>query len=99
MGKYNKIDQKRRLVYANVEKKKIILKVLFSNFLINNYLRYYILFLFSKFTRNSSKSRLINRCYLTGRSKGVFRYLGLSRMMVKKHGGLRNIFGLRKVSW
>ena len=40
----------------------------------------------SKLPRNSSKSRIRNRCSLTGRPRAVYRKFGLSRIALRKSG-------------
>ena len=52
-----------------------------------------------KLPRNSSKIRIRNRCWKTGRPRGVFRDFGLSRHVLREmaHDGL--IPGLTKSSW
>lgn len=49
--------------------------------------------------RNSSATRLHNRCFVTGRPKGFFRDFGLSRHCVREmaHQGL--LPGITKSSW
>jgi len=52
-----------------------------------------------KLPRNSSYTRLRNRCWQTGRARGFIRYFGLSRNSVRElaHGCL--LSGLIKDSW
>lgn len=52
-----------------------------------------------QFPRNSSLTRLHNRCMITGRPKGYFRDFGLSRHMLRQmaHDGL--LPGVKKASW
>ncbi|CAL8412461.1 unnamed protein product [Dictyota dichotoma] len=52
-----------------------------------------------KLPRNSSPIRLRNRCWRTGRSRGIYRDFGLCRHMIREmaHTGL--LPGLRKSSW
>ncbi len=52
-----------------------------------------------KLPRNSSPTRLHNRCLLTGRPKGYFRDFGLSRHCLREmaHEGL--LPGIQKASW
>nr|YP_009032747.1 ribosomal protein S14 [Euglenaformis proxima]AGL12013.1 ribosomal protein S14 [Euglenaformis proxima] len=52
-----------------------------------------------KLSRNSSLSRIKNRCSITGRSKGYFRFFGLSRHVLREmyHHGL--LSGVTKASW
>jgi small subunit ribosomal protein S14 len=52
-----------------------------------------------KFPRNSCPVRLHNRCSVTGRSRGYYRYFGLSRHVLREmaHQGL--LPGVTKASW
>jgi small subunit ribosomal protein S14 len=49
--------------------------------------------------RNSSPTRLHNRCELTGRPKGYYRKLKLSRIMLRELGSFGQIPGMVKSSW
>jgi len=49
--------------------------------------------------RNSSKTRIRNRCELTGRPRAYYRKLGLSRIMLRELGSTGQIPGLVKSSW
>lgn len=53
---------------------------------------------FQKFARNSNPTRIRNRCYLSGRSRGVFRRFGLSRCVIKNLAFKGFIPGLFKTS-
>jgi small subunit ribosomal protein S14 len=52
-----------------------------------------------KLPRNSSKVRLRNRCWRTGRGRGFFRDFGLSRNMLREMGHEGLLPGLTKSSW
>nr|YP_009182537.1 30S ribosomal protein S14 [Undaria pinnatifida]YP_011002494.1 30S ribosomal protein S14 [Undaria peterseniana]AKG49962.1 30S ribosomal protein S14 [Undaria pinnatifida]AMM05489.1 ribosomal protein S14 [Undaria pinnatifida]UXC96995.1 30S ribosomal protein S14 [Undaria pinnatifida]UXC97133.1 30S ribosomal protein S14 [Undaria pinnatifida]UXC97271.1 30S ribosomal protein S14 [Undaria pinnatifida] len=52
-----------------------------------------------KLPRNSSRIRLRNRCWRTGRSRGVYRDFGLCRHMVREMGHNCLLPGVRKASW
>jgi small subunit ribosomal protein S14 len=52
-----------------------------------------------KLPRNSSKSRLRNRCNLTGRPHGYYRKFGLSRNKLREAAMRGDIPGLTKASW
>ncbi|WP_259289728.1 30S ribosomal protein S14 [Candidatus Nasuia deltocephalinicola] len=54
---------------------------------------------FQKIPRNSNPTRIRNRCYITGRPRGVFRRFGLSRCMIKDLAFKGFIPGLFKSSW
>ncbi|MCW5626753.1 MAG: 30S ribosomal protein S14 [Burkholderiales bacterium] len=49
--------------------------------------------------RNSSPTRLRNRCALTGRPRGFFRKFGLARNKVREIAMRGEIPGLVKASW
>ncbi len=49
--------------------------------------------------RNSSKTRLRNRCQITGRSRGVYRKFGLGRNKLREYAMSGQIVGLKKASW
>jgi small subunit ribosomal protein S14 len=49
--------------------------------------------------KNSSKTRLKNRCQITGRPRGYTRYFGLSRIALRDMALDGKIPGLRKASW
>jgi small subunit ribosomal protein S14 len=49
--------------------------------------------------RNSSATRLHNRCELTGRPRAYYRKLKLSRIMLRELGSFGQIPGLVKSSW
>ncbi len=53
----------------------------------------------AKLPRNSSKVRLHNRCELTGRSKGYYRKLKLSRIQLRKLSSEGQVPGMTKSSW
>ena len=49
--------------------------------------------------RNSSATRLNNRCELTGRPRAYYRKLKLSRIMLRELGSQGQIPGMVKSSW
>ncbi len=49
--------------------------------------------------RNSSKSRIRNRCEITGRPRAYYRKLGMSRIALRELGNKGLIPGLVKSSW
>ena len=53
----------------------------------------------SKLPRNSSKTRVRNRCQITGRPHGVYRKLKISRISLRKLGLEGKIPGMVKSSW
>ncbi len=53
----------------------------------------------AKLPRNSSATRLHNRCKLTGRPHAYYRKLGVSRIALRDLGSAGQIPGLVKSSW
>ena len=53
----------------------------------------------SKLPRNSAKTRVRNRCQISGRPHGVYRKLKISRIALRKLGLEGKIPGMVKSSW
>jgi len=53
----------------------------------------------SQLPRNSSPSRMHNRCKLTGRPKGYMRQFGVSRIQFREMASSGLIPGIKKASW
>ena len=53
----------------------------------------------SELPRNSSETRLRNRCSLTGRPRGYYRKFKLSRIAVRELASSGQIPGMLKSSW
>ena len=53
----------------------------------------------SKLPRNSAKTRVRNRCQISGRPHGVYRKLKISRIALRKLGLEGKIPGMIKSSW
>jgi len=49
--------------------------------------------------RDSSKSRVRNRCEISGRPRGVYRKLRMSRIALRDFGATGKIPGIVKSSW
>lgn len=53
----------------------------------------------AKLPRNSSKTRVHHRCEVSGRPKGYYRKLKLSRIALRDLGNFGQIPGMTKASW
>jgi small subunit ribosomal protein S14 len=53
----------------------------------------------AKLPRNGSKTRVRNRCSLTGRPRGYYRKFKLSRIAVRELASVGQIPGMVKSSW
>ncbi len=49
--------------------------------------------------RNANPTRLVNRCEMTGRPRGVFRQFGLARAKIRELAFAGDIPGITKASW
>ncbi len=49
--------------------------------------------------RNSSKTRVRNRCEISGRPRGYYRKLRMSRIALRELGSLGQVPGIVKSSW
>jgi small subunit ribosomal protein S14 len=52
-----------------------------------------------KLPRNSSPTRLHNRCNVTGRARAYYRKFGVSRLVLRELALQGKIPGVRKASW
>lgn len=84
---YEKYSDKRNLLKKNIKKSTSLEQKLYWHLKIQ------------QLPKNSSKVRLHNRCLITGRPKGFFRFFGLSRHLIRDfaHQGL--LPGVIKSSW
>ena len=78
-------DKRRRVLYNFYEKKRIFLKSLYENLNFSKEFRTYIYYKLSLLPRDTSITRIRNRCVLTNRSRGVYKCFGLSRLMFRKY--------------
>ena len=91
-------DKKRRYIFKNYEFRRLILKSLLCNNIINVFEKNYVRYLLNIYPKNSSFVRIKNRCILTGRSSSVIRKFRLSRIMFKQYSLLGLISGMKKSS-
>ena len=53
----------------------------------------------AKLPRNSSPTRIHNRCDLSGRSRGYYRKVRLSRIALREFANFGQVPGMTKASW
>ena len=92
-------DKKRRNLVFRYEQKRSVLKYILSNRSLSAAIRWQAGVDLAGFPKNSSKTKLNNRCILTGRGKAVCRSFRLSRFMIRAFAHSGNISGLQKSSW
>ncbi len=83
-----KLRNKRQFLKSKIKDKKLSLeeRIIFQNKL-------------NELPRNSSSIRHRNRCELTGRSRGVYRKFGLSRIKIRELSMTGDLPGVVKSSW
>ncbi len=84
----DKFSNKRKYLKSKIKDKKLTLeeRIVFQNKL-------------NDLPRNSSSIRHRNRCEITGRSRGVYRKFGLSRIKIRELSMSGDLPGVVKSSW
>ena len=92
-------ENKRNKLVDKFEVKRRALKELIRNPKTSDEDKDAALISLQKLPRDSSPSRLRNRCNLTGRPHGVYRKFGLSRNKLREATMRGDVPGLSKASW
>lgn len=91
-------EKKRKILVKKYFKKRIELKEkLKTTTSFEDILQ--IEFKLQKLPKNSSPTRLRNRCWQTGRPRGYYRFFGLSRHCLREMAHNCLLPGLKKASW
>lgn len=92
-------DVKRRKLHKKYEAKRAALKATIKDKNVPPEERFQAVLKLADLPRNSSKTRLHNRCALTGRPRGNLRRFNLCRNMVRDLASKGQLPGVRKSSW
>ena len=92
-------DRQRRLWFSMYEDQRRQLKADLLNDKIEEGQKEKLLQKLRELPRNSSKTRIRNRCVSTGRGRAVHRLFKLSRIALRRKANGGEIPGLRKASW
>ena len=92
-------DEKRRLLTAKYELKRIQYKAVCADLNLASSVRYDALIQLGKLPRNSSKTRIRNRCIVTGRPRAVYKRFQISRIVFRELASKGVIVGVSKSSW
>ena len=92
-------NKKRERLVAQYAEKRSALKAVMANPDVTDEEFYAARDKLTKLPRNSSPTRLHNRCQLTGRPHAYYRKLKVSRIMLRELGSNGEIPGLVKSSW
>jgi small subunit ribosomal protein S14 len=92
-------EKKREALVAKFAAKRAALKKIANNQELPMEERFTARLKLAKLPRNSSATRLHNRCQLTGRPHAYYRKMKISRIALRELGSAGQIPGLVKSSW
>jgi small subunit ribosomal protein S14 len=92
-------EKKRQKLVDKFAAKRADLKAIASNQELPMEERFKARLKLAKLPRNSSATRLHNRCQLTGRPHAYYRKLRISRIMLRELGSNGQLPGVVKSSW
>lgn len=101
MAKLSQINRnrKREKLVAHYAAKRAALKATTTNMSVAPEDRFAAHLQLAKLPRNSSKTRVHHRCELSGRSKGYYRKVKLSRIALRDLANFGQVPGMTKASW
>ncbi len=92
-------ERKRERLVEKYAEKRAALKRIIKDMSLTSQERKEARIKLNKMPRDSSPSRLRNRCSLTGRPNGYYRKFGLGRNMLREAAMRGDVPGLVKASW
>ena len=92
-------NKKREKLVARYAAKRAALKAIAEDLSVPPEERFEARLKLAKLPRNSAPSRVHNRCDLTGRPKGYYRKLRLSRIALRDLANFGQVPGMTKASW
>ena len=92
-------DKKRRRLTKKFASKRASLKAIAADTSASNEERFAARLKLAALPRNSSKTRLVNRCEVSGRPRGYYRKLRMSRIALRDLASTGQIPGMVKSSW
>ena len=92
-------NEKRRRLVAKYASKRAALKAVAEDRSLTVEERFRARLKLAKLPRNSAATRVRNRCEVTGRPRGYYRKLRMSRIALRELGSKGLIPGLVKSSW
>ena len=101
MAKKSSINRNKKRIKLNLKfiNKRKKLKSIIMNKKLSLEERFKAQMKLSKLPKNSSRTRVRNRCEITGRSHGVYRKLKISRIALRQLSLEGKIPGMFKSSW
>jgi small subunit ribosomal protein S14 len=87
------------MVFSKDEQKRILFKSIIYNKSLKSVIRKAACLKLSNLPKNGSKTRLTNRCVLTGRAHAVQNHFKLSRISLLNSARFGKISGIKKAVW
>ncbi|KAH7521440.1 hypothetical protein FEM48_Zijuj07G0033400 [Ziziphus jujuba var. spinosa] len=92
-------DHHRRVLAARFELQRKLYKSMYKDSSLPGELREESRFKLSKLPRNSSFTRVRNRCIFTGRGRAVYEVFRMSRIVFRELASKGMLMGVKKASW
>ena len=92
-------NEKRKKLVIKFTKKRDLLQAIVDDPKASEETRYAARLKIQALPRNSNKTRIRNRCALTGRPRGVYSKFGLGRNKLREFAMRGEIPGIVKASW
>jgi small subunit ribosomal protein S14 len=92
-------NEKRKKLVAKFAKKRDALQAIIDDPKASDETRYEARLKIQALPRNANKTRIRNRCALTGRPRGVYRKFGLGRNKLREFAMRGEVPGIVKASW
>lgn len=92
-------DKRRRDLFQKYEKIRCLYKFLQQNSKLTNSQRLHYSRALTFLPKNSSITRIKNRCLITGRGRSVYRDFQLTRMQLRELASFGMLMGIKKSSW
>jgi small subunit ribosomal protein S14 len=83
MQRRNLKDVHKRALFSRLEHTRNILRAMLKDRSLPQHIRFHMSVELNSLPRNSTQTKIKNRCVQTGRSKGVYRLLKMSRIRMR----------------
>src|SRR3989344_3849123 len=92
-------NEKRKKICTSFRKKRTALKAVIHDKSLSADERFQAVLKLAELPRSGSRVRIRNRCAVSGRARGYYRHLGLSRIALLELASAGAIPGMTKSSW
>lgn len=98
MNNFARLDKKKRNTFLIYELKMLVLKAIIHDLSLPRLIRMKAQLQLVK-RKQSSKTSIHNRCFLSNRGKSIYKKYGVSRIIIRNLGHQGLIPGISKDSW